>query len=102
MTLGEQLTETSDALLELILAAEDIEQKEKLREQFDVITESIEKLVKENVKKNSKEYIAVTHNLNAANQSIKEAIDDLDKIAATIMQVAKVVEMLGKMAAAMP
>jgi dimeric dUTPase (all-alpha-NTP-PPase superfamily) len=102
MTLGEQLTETSDALLELILAAEDIEQKEKLREQFDVITESIEKLVKENVKKNSQEYIAVTHNLNAANQSIKEAIDDLDKIAATIMQVAKVVEMLGKMAAAMP
>jgi flagellin-specific chaperone FliS len=99
MTLGEQLSRASDAILDLILTTPDIEQKKKLREQLTVILDVTGKLVEANVKKNTQEYIAATNRLNEVNDAIKEAISDLTKVADTIIKIAKVIEVLGKLAA---
>lgn len=96
MTIEQQLLETRDALSDLIAVTEDAQQKKVLKAQLKTLTEIIDKLVKAQVKSNTAQYVAVTDNLNKANAEIKEAIEDLSKIAQTIATVAKLIEVASK------
>lgn len=98
MTLGEQLAQTSDGLLDLILAATDIDQKQKLRDQLTIVLDQTDKLVAANVQNNTAEYIAATNGLNQANAAITTATNDLTKVADTITKIAKLIDELAKLA----
>ena len=99
MTLGEQLSQTSDALLDLILATSDREQKKLLNAQLSSILATTGKLVDANVKSSTPEYAAATDALNNANAALQDAINDLSKTAETIQIVAEVINTLGKVVA---
>jgi hypothetical protein len=98
MSLGQQLADTGDAIVELILATEDRNEKKKLREQLAIISDTTDKLIRANVNSDTEQYLAVTDSLNAANEKIKAATEDLAKVADSIVQIAKVIETLGKLA----
>jgi hypothetical protein len=99
MTLGEELANASDGILELILSTRSRKRKEALREQLTEILELTGKLVEANVQKDSKDYRAAAAELSETNDAIKEAKEDLRKVAATITKIAKAIDVVGKLAA---
>ena len=101
MTLGEQLAQTSDGLLDLILAATDIDQKQKLRDQLTIVLDQTDKLVAANVQNNTAEYIAATNGLIQANAAITAATNDLSKVADVIEKISITINVLSVLAASM-
>lgn len=98
MTLGEQLAQTSDLLVELIIATPDVEKAKKLRTQLTEILSETAKLVENNVDNSTPEYDAATKALDEINADIKVSIKDLEKTAETIKKVAVVIQVLAKVA----
>lgn len=100
MTLGEELARVSDGILELIANTPELERKQELREQLTKILTLTGTLVEANVQKDTEEYRAATAGLAAASAAIEEANEDLWKTAETIKKVAKAIDLVGKVAAA--
>ncbi len=99
MSLGEQLGNLSDGILELILEGDDIDAKKKLREQLNKVLGLTGKLVDANVDKATNEYQQATNDLNNANKAIKDALDDLEKVAQTITKIAQAIDQIVELVA---
>ena len=102
MSLGEQLGNLSDGILELILESDDIDAKKKLREQLNKVLGLTGKLVDANVDKATNKYQQATNDLNKANDAIRDALNDLEKVADTITKIAKAIDKITELAAQIP
>ena len=100
MTLAEQLEETKEELKKLRDACEPGEQKSQLREQLNDVLDRIAILTGKNIDERTAVYQEATGAIVAANAAIKEARQDIAKVAGTIEKVAKGLAAAQKVAAA--
>lgn len=101
MTLGDQLKQASDAIVDLIIATHDLARKKVLREQLSEILAITAALVDANVAQDTQAYLAATAGLSQANGAIKEAMADLAQVAETIEKIAAAIDLLQQLASAL-
>lgn len=99
-TLGTDLIQLSHLLQALIAKEPDRNKKNALREQLAQVLDAIMVFVEMNVTAATAEYAAARKGIEQANNEIMDAMRDLAKVAETINTIAKVVEVIGKLAAA--
>ena len=84
-------TDMLTKLQELILGMPPGEEKNKLKQQRQELSDIIKKLVEKNVRKDTAKYNQITAQLENANASIQDAIKDIKKIGETINTIASVI-----------
>ena len=98
MTLGALLRNFSHDLVSLIQSTNDIVRKKQLRDELEELHDLVGQLVDANVNKATPEYLAATMGLQAGTAAIHEAQEDIAKIAQTIANVAKALDVLEQLA----
>ena len=96
MSLGAQLEELSESILESISAAETLAEKKQLQGQLNAVTAFVDKLTKTNVQNNTANYIALTEQITKANNALQVAITESNKMLQAITEAAKVIDILAK------
>lgn len=91
LTLGAHLKELSDGILDLLLKTKDVKEKQRLRKQLTEAHEQTARLVDANVDAATEAYIDATASLNESIQAIREAQEDLERVAQTISKIAKAI-----------
>jgi hypothetical protein len=99
-SLGAELQQLSHLLEVLIIREPDIDKARQLSEKHQEVLNIIRRLVDINVNAATKEYIQARESVEQANAEAIVAIQDLAKVAKIINTIAKVVDILGKLAAA--
>lgn len=99
-TLGNELQQLSHLLEALIVKETKPRNRKVLRDRLSEVLDAIQELVELNVAKATNEYNLALANVQKANSDIILAIQDLSRVAATINQLAQVVDILGKLAVA--
>jgi len=99
-TLGNELQQLSHLLEALIVKETKPRNRKVLRDRLSEVLDAIQELVELNVAKATNEYNLALANVQKANSDILLAIQDLSRVAATINQLAQVVDVLGKLAVA--
>ena len=94
MTLGAQLKELSDGILDLLLKTKDVEEKRRLRKQLTEVHEQTAHLVDTNVDAATEAYADATASLNESIRAIREAQADLGHVARTISKIAKAIRLV--------
>ena len=75
------------------------EQRTKLAVQQEELEDQLDVLVATNVSAATTKYLEATAKLDAANKALVAAHEDVKKVAATITQIAEVIDLLAQLAA---
>ena len=96
-SLGAELQQLSHSLEILIIKEPDIGRKEQLREKLQEVLNIIRELVDANVAAATQEYAEARESVEQVNAKILVAIQDLAKVAETINNISKTLDILEKL-----
>jgi|CXWL01.1.fsa_nt_gi septation ring formation regulator EzrA len=96
-SLGPELQQLSHSLEILIIREPDIGRKEQLRDKLQEVKNIIGKLVDANVAAATQEYAEARESVEQVNAKILVAIQDLAKVAETINNISKALDILEKL-----
>jgi septation ring formation regulator EzrA len=96
-SLGAELQQLSHSLEILIIKEPDIGRKEQLREKLQEVLNIIRELVDANVAAATQEYAEARESVEQVNAKILVAIQDLAKVAETINNISKALDILEKL-----
>ena len=97
-TLGENLTSSLDALQTLILNETDPVRMADLEAQQKFLRDQLQRLIDEEVPKDTAEFKAANAEMAKAVTALKQAIDDQNKVAEAITEIAKGIDLVAKLA----
>ena len=96
-SLGAELQQLSHSLEILIIREPDIGRKEQLRDKLQEVLNIIRELVDANVAAATQEYAEARESVEQVNAKILVAIQDLAKVAETINNISKALDILEKL-----
>ncbi len=96
-SLGAELQQLSHSLEILIIREPDIGRKEQLRDKLQEVLNIIRELVDANVAAATQEYAEARESVEQVNAKILVAIQDLAKVAETINNISKTLDILEKL-----
>lgn len=99
MSIGPELMEVIDQLVQLMRATRDPRQLEQLDEQRVALSEHAARLIDGHLEDSTAQYQAAVESLQQVSQTIQQAIQGLESIKTVIQKAAKAVELAGKVAA---
>ncbi len=97
ISLGAELQQLSHSLEILIIREPDIGRKEQLRDKLQEVLNIIRELVDANVAAATQEYAEARESVEQVNAKILVAIQDLAKVAETINNISKALDILEKL-----
>ncbi|CUS31298.1 hypothetical protein COMA1_10040 [Candidatus Nitrospira nitrosa] len=99
MSIGPELMEVIDQLVQLMRETRDPRQLEQLDEQRVALSEHAACLIDGHLEDTTAQYQAAVESLQQVSQTIRQAIQGLESIKTVIQKAAKAVELAGKVAA---
>jgi len=100
--LGAELQQLAHLLEVLIIKETNPAKARQLGEIHQVVIQTIQRLVSANIDAATEKYAEALKGVENANEQVLEAIKDLAKVAETINTIAKVLDILGRLAEAIP